>query len=166
MMKRKPTTSEYIIVKGSSIHHKGVFAAKDIPKDTKIIEYVGEKISKKETEMRTMGIGKNQYYFFEVDKRWDIDGDVDYNTAKYINHSCDPNCYIEIESAHIWVVADRDIKKGEELSYDYGWSLDGFEETPCCCGKKNCVGYIVAQEDWPKLKKKIAKRKRKLAKVK
>lgn len=164
---KKPTKSEWIVVRKSSIHNKGVFAAKDIPKDTKVIEYVGDKISKEEGDKRCDVIEeKNKedpsygaVYVFELNSKFDIDGSVDWNTAKYINHSCDPNCEIEITGDHILVVALRDIKKGEEISYDYGYDFEDFEDHPCKCGAKNCVGFIVNEEDWPKLKKKLARKK-------
>lgn len=164
----KPTTSEYIDVKNSKIHNKGVFAAKDIPKGAKIIEYVGEKITKKESEKRCdLALEKakknpklGSVYIFELNKRYDIDGDVPYNTAKYINHSCEPNCEAEIEDNHIWIKALRKIPKGEELGYNYGYSVDDYENHPCRCGSKRCVGYIVEEDEWPKLKKELEKKKK------
>ncbi len=159
----KKTTSPYILVKNSSIHRKGVFAKKDIPKDTKIIEYVGEKISRAEADRRGEEVlekSKNHtvnggVYIFELNKRQDIDGNVPYNTAKWINHSCDPNCEVDIIRGHIWVISLKNIKKGEELTYNYGYDLENYEEHSCKCGTKRCVGYIAAEEDWPKLKRKL-----------
>lgn len=174
----KPTTSEWISVKSSSIHNKGVFAAKDIPKGTKIIEYVGDIVSKDESELRSdMTTKKNEkdashgaVYIFELNKKFDIDGDVSWNTAKYINHSCDPNCEVEFIGDHIWIVSIRDIKKGEELNYDYGYDMDDYEDHVCKCGAKNCCGYIIAEDLRGKLKKKIvlenAKKKRALKRKK
>lgn len=155
------------VVKNSGIHHKGVFAARDIKKGTKIIEYVGRKLTKKESDvvyeeqLKKHEQDKNQgtVYIFELNKKYDIDGNVEWNTAKYINHSCNPNCEVEIIKDHIWIIALRDIKKGEELSYDYGYDLENYEDHECKCGSDNCVGYIVSQEDWPKLKKILAKKK-------
>ncbi|PIN73512.1 SET domain-containing protein-lysine N-methyltransferase [Candidatus Woesearchaeota archaeon CG10_big_fil_rev_8_21_14_0_10_45_16] len=154
------TTSPYIIVKSSSIHNKGIFAKTDIPKDAQILEYVGEKITKKEAERRAdlvLNASKNDktmgaVYLFELNKRYDIDGNVPYNTAKYINHSCKPNCDADIYKGKIWVTALRDIKAGEELGYNYGYDLEEFRDHPCKCGSENCVGYIVREEDWGKLK--------------
>lgn len=175
----QPTTSKYIEVRESSIHNKGIFAAINIPKDTKIIEYVGKKITKKEAD----NIADNQFekgeegheghvYLFELDSKHDIDGNTNYNTAKYINHSCDPNCETENEDGHIWIVAIKNIKKGDELSYNYGYDLESFKDHPCKCGSKNCVGYIVKEEDRTTLKKKLqrekskAKRKKREAQIK
>jgi hypothetical protein len=160
----KPTTSPYIIVRKSSIHNRGVFARKDIPKGARVIEYVGEKVTKKEAEDRvTETIGNadennGAVYIFELNKRHDIDGKVPYNTARFINHSCDPNCETEIIRGHIWITALRDIKKGEEISYNYGYGPDEFEDHPCRCGSKNCIGYIVAEEHWRKVRKILARR--------
>jgi hypothetical protein len=157
----QPTTSKYIKVKTSSIHNKGVFASRFIPKGTRIIEYVGEKITKKESEKRAWKVidssKKNPelgaVYIFDLNSRYDIDGNVPYNTARFINHSCNPNCETELIDNHIWIVALRDINEGEELTYNYGYDLDNFQEHPCRCGSPNCIGYIVAEEHWPELKK-------------
>ena len=163
----KPSTSEYIRVRKSSIHNKGVFAAKDVPKGAKVIEYVGDKITKAESDRRyelhldKVGKDKNNgtVYIFELNKRHDIDGSVSWNTAKYINHSCDPNCEVEIIRGHIWILALRDINKGEELAYDYGYDWDNYDDHKCKCGAKNCAGFIVADGERHSLKKSISMKK-------
>ena len=127
----KQTSSPYILKRRSGIHGWGIFAKKDILKDAKIIEYVGEKITKKESDRRadlTLHKSKKNrahgsVYIFELNKRYDIDGNVPYNTAKYINHTCSPNCEAHLIHGHIWIVAMRDIKKGAELSYNYGYGF-------------------------------------------
>lgn len=177
-MNKKPTTSEWIVVKKSNIHNKGVFASKNIPKGTFIIEYVGEKISKKESErryakslkMHENNSSEGSVYIFELDKKWDIDGHVPWNTAQWINHSCEPNCEAVDWPSNsgeykvgTWIKSLRDIKKGEELFYNYGYDMEDYEEHPCNCGSKKCVGYIVAEEFWPQLKQKL---KRKNARLK
>jgi len=145
--------NEWVCVEDSGIHGKGVFALKDIPKETKIIEYVGKKITKAEADK----IADEQYekgesgeeghvYIFELNKRYDIDGNVDWNPARLINHSCDPNCETEGDDGHIWILAMRDIKKGEELSYDYCYDIDDVEDHPCRCGAKNCCGFIIGEK--------------------
>ena len=163
----RKTKSEYVKVRKSGIHNKGIFAKKDIPKGTKVIEYVGEKITKKESDKRADRVieehkrkekKKGSVYIFELNNKYDLDGYPKYNTARWINHSCDPNCETENINNHIWIIAIKDIKKGEEISYDYGYSLDEFEEHPCRCGSKNCVGYIVDEKHRKKLKKILAKK--------
>lgn len=164
----KTTTSPYIVVKRSSIHSNGVFAKKDIPKGTKIIEYVGEKITKAESDKRADMIledskkckEKGAVYIFQINKKYDIDGSVSWNTARFINHSCDPNCETEDDDGHIWIMAIKNIKKGEELSYDYCYDLDSYEDHPCRCGSKNCCGYIVVEGKRAKLKKMLEKKKK------
>ena len=148
-----------IIVKESGIHNKGAFAKKNIEKGEFVAEYVGEKISKTESEKREKDSfeaakknpNKGAIYIFELDNEYDIDGNVPYNPAKYINHSCDPNCEIKYIDGRIWVAAKRDIKQGEEITYNYGFDLEDYRDYPCRCGSKNCVGYIVDEEDWPEL---------------
>jgi uncharacterized protein len=155
----EPTSSPYIEVRLSSIHNHGIFAKKGIPKGTKVIQYVGEKILGKEgdrrSELHLERAAKNgahgAVYVFELNDKFDIDGSPDYNTAKYINHSCSPNCEADIGPEEIWIVAIRDIKQGEELTYNYGYDMEDFEDHPCKCGSKNCVGYILEEEHWPKL---------------
>jgi hypothetical protein len=139
-------------IKSSNLHGNGIFAAKDIPKGMQIIEYVGNIVSKKEGDKiyeeqyeksKTTGLGA--VYIFELNKKEDIDGNVSWNPARFINHSCNPNCKYKIIDNHIWIISIRDIKKGEELNYDYGYDLIGYENHPCRCGSKNCLGYIIGK---------------------
>jgi len=136
----------------SRIDGKGVFAAQAIKKGTRILEYIGEKISPQEATQR---IAQGNSYIFFFDAQYDIDGKTLKNTARYINHSCDPNCESDIIAGHIWILARRDIQEGEELSYDYGYELEGYEKRPCRCGAKNCCGYILDQEYWGLIKRKV-----------
>jgi SET domain-containing protein len=124
----------------SHIDGKGVFAAQPIKKGTRILEYTGEKISRQEATER---LARGNVYVFFFDTCYDIDGNTPKNRARYINHSCDPNCESDIVAGSIWITALRDIRVGEELSYDYGHELEGYEQRPCRCGAKNCCGYIV-----------------------
>jgi SET domain-containing protein len=152
---------KYAEVKESKIHTKGVFAKQDIPKDTLITEYSGEKITKEEGGRRVelshdthlQNKEKAGTYLFELNDEYDIDGDMPGNDAKYINHSCDPNCEYRIIDDKIYIYSIRDIKKGEEITYNYGFSFDtdDYEEYKCNCGTEKCVGYMVSKEDWPKL---------------
>lgn len=164
--------SEWCEVRGSAIHGRGVFASCKVPKDTEIIEYVGEKISKTESDRRgwerfdrARETGEAAVYLFTLNDDWDIDGDVEWNSARLINHSCDPNCEAVIDEDRIWISALRDLDEGEELFFNYGFDLENFEGHPCRCGSARCVGYIVGEEYWPELKgllkKKAEKKQRK-----
>lgn len=166
--KRKPTTSKWVLVKKSRVHGTGVFAKRNIPKNTFIIEYVGEILTKKKAELRADEIFEASQnhkksggiYIFELTSRHDVDGSVDYNTARYINHSCDPNCETENDKGkHIWINSLRDIKRGEELNYNYGYGIDEWWQHPCKCRSSNCAGYIAEEDLWPQLKRRIARRK-------
>ena len=137
-------TNKYVEQVRSRIHNNGQHAQCDIPAETRIIEYVGERISHKKADARVEADEGHCVYLFELNDKVILDGDTDYNLAKYINHSCEPNCYSEIDGKHIWIMAERDIKKGEELVYDYGFQRPGWEDHPCHCGSKNCFGFIVA----------------------
>ena len=153
--------NRYIYKKKSTVHGTGIFAKIKISKGTRIIEYVGERITKTEAERRGPRLVEyaqkhkqaGAVYIFVLNKKYDIDGHVSYNTAKYINHSCAPNCEIDIIRGHIWVIALRDIQKNEELFYNYGYDLDAYEKHPCCCKSLSCPGYITAKEHWRRLKK-------------
>lgn len=146
-------------VRSSEIHGWGGFAACDIEAGEQIIEYAGEKITKKESNKRglarleeSMKDGGAAVFIFELDKRYDLDGDHPDNIAKHINHSCNPNCEAVNIDNHIWICALRDIEAGEELSFDYGYDLEHFLEHPCLCGAPRCVGYIVRDDLRKKLK--------------
>ena len=101
-------------------------------------------------------------YIFELNKRYDIDGSPKYNKARYINHSCNPNCEVEIKNGRIWIVSIKKIKKGVELSYDYGYEFDeeDYSDHICKCGSKKCIGYVISSDDWSKFRK--FKRKHKI----
>jgi len=148
------------IVRNSKVHGKGVFARKDIPKGTKIIEYVGNIVSSKEglriyeeqlKKSKETGVGA--VYIFQLNRKQDIDGDVPWNPAKYINHSCNPNCKYKIINNHIWIFSIRDIKKGEELNYDYDYDLDNYQDHLCKCNSKDCLGFIIGKRYRKKFKK-------------
>lgn len=136
-----------IVVRQSKIHGTGVFANEDIPKGMRVIEYLGERVSTEEGKLRQEAqSASDSIFFFELDDTTYIDGDVPENDARFINHSCDPNCESEAEAGQIWVLSLRDIRKGEELTFDYGFDAEFFGEYPCRCGAKNCVGYIIGKE--------------------
>ena len=141
-------------IKKSKIDNNGLYANQNIKKGTKIIEYKGKIISVKQSELSSKFDNGKAIYLFNINKKYDLDGDFKYNTARLINHSCNPNCEVYGTGLKVWVYAIRDIKKGEELTYDYGFGFDeGYKDFPCRCGSKNCVGYIVRSESRWRIKK-------------
>jgi SET domain-containing protein len=154
--------SKYCEVRGSEIHGRGVYATTFIPKETKIIEYVGELIDKDESEKRgvsqhakSLKTGDAAVYIFTLSRKYDIDGDVPWNTARLINHSCAPNCEAWVEGRKIFIHSLKDINAGEELTFDYGFDVDCYEDHPCLCGKEGCVGYIVSRSQWEELETRL-----------
>ena len=127
----------------SRIHGMGGYARRAIGKGTRIIEYVGKRISKAESNTQCEG---DNVYIFTLDDEFDLDGNVEWNPARFINHSCAPNCEAEWDEDRLWIVALRDIESEEELSFNYGYDLEDYREHPCLCGTSECVGYIVAEE--------------------
>ena len=125
-------------IRRSSIHHRGVFALEPIPAGRKVIEYTGERISRRETKRRGAG---RVTYLFTLDDYWTIDGAVGGSGAQIINHSCNPNLYTKIFKGHILYMSKRDIRPGEELTVDYHFS-DKIDEVPCRCGSAQCRGTI------------------------
>lgn len=123
----------------SPIHRWGVYAEEFIPKGRKIIEYTGERISRRETKRRFTEREEN--YLFTLNSYWTIDGAIGGSGAQYINHSCDPNCYSQILKEHILYRAKRDIQPGDELTIDYRFDKD-VETVICRCGAAACRGTI------------------------
>lgn len=134
----------------SPIHGIGGFAREAIPPGTPVIEYVGERIDKQES-LRRCEAGNP--FVFSLDDKWDLDGGVDWNPARFLNHSCEPNCEAELRDGQIWIVARREIAAGEEITFNYGFDLVDYREHPCRCGAAGCVGYMVAEEFFEKLRR-------------
>ena len=133
-------------IKKSKIDKNGLYANRDIKKGTKIIEYKGKIISVKQSETDPKFDNGRAIYLFSLNKRYDLDGDFKFNTARLINHSCDPNCEVFGSGLKVFVYAMKNIKKGDELSYDYGFSYDSdYKQFPCKCRSKNCIGFIVRE---------------------
>jgi len=140
--------------KKSNIHRDGLSAATNIKKGQKIIQYKGKKVSLNKVETNSKYDNEKEIYLFNLNKRYDLDGDFKYNTARLINHSCNPNCEVLEDNKKLWIFAMRDIKKNEELTYDYGFSFDkDYKQYVCKCGSKNCVGYIVREGSRWRIKK-------------
>ncbi|HUK15954.1 MAG TPA: SET domain-containing protein-lysine N-methyltransferase [Bryobacteraceae bacterium] len=128
-------------IRQSSIHHRGVFALEPIPAGRKVIEYTGERISRRETKRRGMG---RITYLFTLDQYWTLDGAVGGSGAEIINHSCQPNLYTKIFKGHILYMSKRNIRRGEELTVDYLFSKE-IGRVPCSCRAPNCRGTINIQ---------------------
>tara|TARA_B100001741_G_scaffold311200_1_gene311878 strand:- start:17 stop:505 length:489 start_codon:yes stop_codon:yes gene_type:complete len=146
-------------IKKTNIDKKGLglYAAQNIKKGTKIINYIGKIITKKQTEQSQKYDNAKPIYLFNLNNRYDLDGDYSFNTARLINHSCSNNCEYDGKGLKLWVTAIRDIKKGEELTCDYGFSYDeDYKQFPCNCGSKNCCGYIVRAESRWRINKKFS----------
>lgn len=150
----------------SSIHGRGLYARTSIPKGTRVIEYVGERITKAESDRRDevrcarreRG-GDGCVYIFELNARHDLDGDVTWNPARLINHSCAPNCEPQGIRGRIWIVALRAIAAGEEITYDYGFDHENWRDHPCRCGADDCFGYIVKRSQRYLVRRALAKAK-------
>ena len=164
-------TSRWIEVRNSPIHGMGVFAARRIPKGTRVIEYLGDRITHKEADDRyeDHDPNDNHTFLFIVDRRTVIDAGVNGNAARFINHSCDGNCTSVIEQRRVFIESTREIAKGEELGYDYeiGREKDDPENVDeifaCRCGSPKCRGTMLYPAERPakkkKAKKKVAKKK-------
>ncbi len=142
-----------VVFKDSQIHGTGGFARIDIRRGKRIIEYVGNKLSKDEAEAE---LNKLNYFIFILDDEFDIDGSVDWNPARLINHSCYPNCEVNIVRNRIWLYALRNIPAGTELTFNYSHDLEDYEDRPCDCGSANCVGYMVAETHFRELRRKLS----------
>jgi len=156
-----PGDSPLIEVRNSPLHGRGLFTTRAIPKDTYIIEYIGERVAKDEAQRRGLELyaesektGGAAVYMFTLNDEWDLDGDRPDNKARLINHSCDPTCEAQqCQEDRLWIVSLRDLGEGEELFFNYGFDLETYEDHPCLCGSDRCVGYILGEEYWPELKK-------------
>ena len=141
-------------IKKSKIDNQGLYANTNIKNRTKIIEYKGKIVTKKQVEEDPKFDNGKAIYLFNINKRYDLDGDFKFNIARLINHSCNPNCEVYGTGLKVWVYAIRDIKKGEELTYDYGFGFDeNYKDFPCKCRSKKCVGYIVREGSRWRVKK-------------
>jgi hypothetical protein len=121
-----------IVRRRSKVHGYGVFAKEPINKNTRIVQYDGELIDHKESYKReTKYLKRGEIWCFTVNRRWVRDANVGGNVARFINHACRPNCYSQIVGKTIWIRAGRNIKQGEELTYDY--YTDGEKIIQCRC---------------------------------
>jgi uncharacterized protein len=142
-MDRDEFETDAVLFRPSPIHGLGGFAKAAISKGARIIEYVGERISKSDSVRRCE---QNNEYVFTLNDEQDLDGNVAWNPARFLNHSCVPNCEAELDDDRIWIIAMRDIRAGEEITFNYDYDLVDYRDYPCRCGSPGCVGYMVAEE--------------------
>src|ERR1700742_566587 len=161
-----------IEVRNSSVHGRGVFAARRIEKGERIVEYLGERVSHDEADRRYESKAENDShtFLFIVDSKTVIDAGTDGNDARFFNHSCDPNCESIVEKRRVFIEALRDIEPGEEMTYDYQIYRDhddpeNIDEIFACrCGFANFRGTMLWPPEEPRKKKK--KRSKTVAKKK
>jgi uncharacterized protein len=148
-------TRRRFAVRSSSIHGRGVFALMTIPKKSRVVEYKGERISHEEADDRYSEEHEHSPHtmLFAVNDDVVIDATRRGNSARWINHSCAPNCEIVDENARIFIEARRDIRPGDELTYDYNLQL-GEPHTraakrahACYCGARRCRGTMLGDEE-------------------
>ncbi|AMM24820.1 SET domain-containing protein [Variovorax sp. PAMC 28711] len=174
MPSKSPTnTGRRIQTRRSGVHGNGVFALADIAEGETLIEYKGEVISWKEALRRhPHDPSQPQHtFYFHIDDGHVIDGKVHGNAAKWINHSCEPNCEADETDGRVFIKALRTIHAGEELNYDYGLMIDEpytpelLAEFPCWCGSEQCRGTLLAPKDEEEeIQRKKDKKKAKKAK--
>lgn len=166
MPSKSPISSgRRIQTRRSAVHGNGVFAVQDLVEGETLIEYKGEIITWKEALRRHPHDPSqpNHTFYFHIDDKHVIDASVNGNAARWINHSCEPNCEADETDGRVFVKALRDIAAGEELSYDYGLIIDEpytrklKAEYPCWCGSPVCRGTLLA----PKQAAKPGKEKKK-----
>jgi tetratricopeptide (TPR) repeat protein len=128
-----------LAVRHSCIHRRGVFAEETIPSGRTVIEYTGERISRREARRRSNA--RARVYLYRVNKYWALDGAAGGSGAEYLNHSCDPNLRTRISNDRIFYRSKRPIQPGEELTIDYNFAAD-IKKVPCHCGSPKCRGTI------------------------
>ena len=146
------SSDSFIRVKHSKVHGQGVFATRKIPAGTEIIEYQGKRITEKQADKRFGMDPENPHhtFFFSLESGKLIDGGDQGNDARWINHACDPNCEAKEEKGRVFIHALRDIRRGEELCYDYGLIIDQRmtkklkADYECRCGSPQCRGTMLA----------------------
>jgi hypothetical protein len=161
------------VVRRSRIHGSGVYATRRIRKGTRIVEYLGERISHEDADNRYAAKGQDDghTFLFVVSDKIVIDAGVNGNDARFINHSCDPNCDTVIEDGRVFIEAKRTIQPGEELGYEYGLTWETTDDPAelanyaCRCGAKTCRGTMLDEEplDRKQAKKKARKKARRKA---
>ena len=144
---------DFIRVQASVIHGTGVFAKRPIPKGTRVIEYAGRRIAKAELLEQAARGERRTTYVLNLDADTAIDGAEQGNDARFVNHSCEPNCELYVFDATPYIYAMEDIPAEAELTFDYQLQSAtsrrisralGRELFPCHCGTPSCRGSLVA----------------------
>jgi SET domain-containing protein len=146
--------SPYVTVRHSRIHGRGVFAKTAIPKGTRIIEYTGERMSHEKADQLYGALheGSSHTMLFAANDDVVIDATKRGGPARWINHSCHPNCEANEEDGRVFIDAIRSIEAGQELGYDYNLVLEERHtpklkrEHPCYCGSRNCRGTLLGKK--------------------
>jgi uncharacterized protein len=142
------------VIRSSPIQGKGAFATQAIAAGTRLIEYAGERLTPEQADVRYPddAVERHHTFLFAIDDDIVIDAAVDGNDARFINHSCAPNCDAVVDDGRIWIETIRDVEPGEELAYDYAYILAerhspaAKRRYPCNCGAANCRGTILARK--------------------
>jgi uncharacterized protein len=149
-------------VRESPLHGLGAFAVRRIRKGTRVIEYLGERVSHAEADRRYQHkeVGDAHTFLFIVDEQTVIDAGVEGNEARFVNHACEPNCESVIEKSRVFIEALRTIEPGEELTYDYQIQREA-DDPPdidaifaCRCGSARCRGSML----WPRRRTAVGRR--------
>jgi SET domain-containing protein len=160
-------TSPLVESRNSKIHGRGVYAIAPIKKGTRVIEYLGDRISHAEADRRyeQKSDDDGHTFLFIASNRTVIDAGVGGNDARFINHSCHPNCETVIENSRVFIEAIRNIKPGDELGYEYQLTWETTDDPAelalyaCRCGAKGCRGTMLDKEPLDKPKKAGKKRR-------
>ena len=154
MLRRMSANDRPFEICASPIQGLGAFATRAIPAGTRLIEYAGERLTPAQADARYPDVpGERHHTFlFAIDDDVVIDAAVDGNDARFINHSCDPNCDAVVDEGRIWIETIRDVAPGEELAYDYAYELEerhtpaAKRRYPCSCGSEKCRGTILSRK--------------------
>jgi SET domain-containing protein len=141
-------------IRPSPMQGLGAFATRVIAEGTRLVEYAGQRLTPAEADARYPDADGERHhtFLFAIDDEIVIDAAVDGNEARFINHSCAPNCDAVVEDGRIWIETIRDVAPGEELAYDYAYALEerhspaAKRRFPCHCGAPTCRGTILAKK--------------------
>ncbi|HKQ97060.1 MAG TPA: SET domain-containing protein-lysine N-methyltransferase, partial [Candidatus Polarisedimenticolia bacterium] len=149
--RQAPGEAPPLVLRPSSLHGRGAFATRRIARGERVVEYLGERITHAEADARYDDAAMEHHHTFLMvaTRRVVIDAAVGGNDARFINHSCDPNCEIVTERGRVFIDAIRAIEPGEELTYDYAYEREPGDDAvantryPCRCGASSCRGTIL-----------------------